>query len=231
MSDEENQEIQSQETPATQATQEPQKSDKEINFDKIRKKMEAMEEENQKLREQVTQQSEVVNRFQSAFQPQTPEIDDYQSLEADDFVSKKHVENTTKRTLEELDGIKKDLQEQRKYYEMLRLEAKFPDYNEVVNNDSIKQLEQEDPDYAEMLSQLSSDYTRREKAYKRIKKMQKEKLSAKETVQNNQKKNYHYTPYGQSFPYNDGTVDFDVSNPAARTEAYAKLRAAQKRGF
>ena len=73
-------------------------------------------------------------------------------------------------------------------------------------------------------------------AYKKMKKLaqaeEKPRVKAQEVVEENRKaSSSFYTPGGQGPSANPYAFEFDVRSPEARTKAYERLKAAQKRAF
>lgn len=216
-------------------TEEKKDNSKEHNFDQLRKKLEVQEQKSAQQEETIQKQNETLERMQNAFTDKE-EPDEVDSYHEEDLVTQKQLDKKFDRLEAK---FKKEFREEtteqveasHKARYMERLEVKYPDYHDIVNNESANQLEKDDPDYAMLLGAVPDEYKRRELAYKRIQKMKASQESIQSTVNGNLQKNYGYTSQGQGNTANPMAFDFDVTNPEARKKAYAKLKAAQKRGL
>lgn len=111
-----------------------------------------------------------------------------------------------------------------------RLKSDFRDYDEVMNETNIIQLEKTDPVFLEAAMEVSDDYKRRQMTYKKIKSMQvakpaNEGMSIKEKVEENTKNPYFIAPSSGT----PSAVEFDTRSRSAREKAYEQLKAAQRR--
>lgn len=232
--------------PAQQATdKEPEKkiSDKEINFERLRKKAEATEAAYQDSQELIRQQAQMLDALKSQMQQQQPpqqQRDVWDDIPDGELIDKDKLRRTLER---ERANVRKEAEEiARAAFQKIdkenfayKLKSQYPDYDQVLTRDNAQKLEERDPEYAALLTEVSDDFKRRELAYKRIKKMLNEQkppeTKAQEVVNENKKSNYYYSPVGQGAMNNPYAFEFDVRSPEARTAAYAKLKAAQKRSL
>lgn len=212
----------------TQEDKANQKSDKDENFERLRKKVEALENENYRSKETIEKQNQLLERFQSAFSQPQDEEEDLERLDPDDYISKRQLSKWEKKILAEAEKLA-----EKKYYQNFeeRLRSRYQDYDDVVTAENARELENQDPEYAQLLAEVKDDYKRREMAYKRIKRLQKERSSAQEKAEQNKNKNYYYAPLGAGNTPPADIINFDVKDSNARREAYQKLKAAQKRGL
>lgn len=218
--------------PADTTVQDSSRSDKDKNFERLRNKLESLESEAHESREVIKKQNELLERMQTAFSSSPQDSDDYERMDAEDFISKKHLNKWEQRSQEKFKQLaEKAIQEYEKKNYIQKLHHAYPDYEDVVSTENVKKLEQDDPEYAQLLAEVKDDYKRREMAYKRIKKAQKNSITAQQVVEENKAKNYYYSPAGQGSSYNSHAIEFDVRNKSARQQAYERLKSAQKRGF
>ncbi len=110
-----------------------------------------------------------------------------------------------------------------------KLKSQFGDYDQVMTEQNIAELEQSSPAFVNSVLKISDDYERRLLTYEflKVKKAQKseEKPSIKQRVEENQQ-NPYYVPAGSGSPT---ALEFDVKSKSARDQAYAKLKEAQRR--
>lgn len=223
---------------AANQAQEQQKSDREINFEKLRKKTEALETELQKRDAMLNQQQEALNQLQARFQPQ--DRDELDSLPDEELIDKAKF----KRLIEkERANLRKEAEDiARQTYQKIdnenfaaRLKTAFPDYDQVVNSENAEKLQANDPEFVSLLAEVKDEYKRREMAYKKMKKLQveeKPKVKAQDVVnENRQTAGSYYSPGGQGPSSNPYAFEFDVRSKEARAKAYERLKAGQKRGF
>lgn len=222
-----------------QATTQAQakQDDREINFAALRKKTEALEQELAKRDEVLRRQEQALSEMQNRFNPTRDEFD---SLPDDELLDKAKF----KRLIEkERSTLRKEAEEiARQTYMKIdsenyqqKLYQSFPDYDQVVNSANAEKLQEKDPEFMSLLAEVKDEYKRREMAYKKMKKLAQEaapKVKAQDVVnENRQAAGSYYSPGGQGPSANPYAFEFDVRNSEARTKAYERLKAAQKRAF
>ena len=112
------------------------------------------------------------------------------------------------------------------------LRRQYQDYDTVMNEQTIAAIQEREPDAVDAISAIEDPYVRCEKAYLFFKKrmarqVEKQPESVKEKVEENMM-NPYMIPAGSATPPYSG-VEFDVSSPSMRKQAYDKLKAAQRR--
>lgn len=216
-----------------QKTQPVAVSDKELNF----RRLEAAREQERERAVRAEMQAEAMrnelNEIKQMLQPKESDpldgAEDYvdparlrAKLDKERAHFKKEAKAIAKQTYEE-----ERKEDERKNF-LPRLKSQFPDYDQVMNETNIAALEQADPVFVETLMEVSDEYSRRSKAYKKIKALQAapkpEEKSIKAKVEENAR-NPYYMPPSTATP---AGIDFDVGSKVARDAAYAKLKAAQK---
>jgi hypothetical protein len=221
----------------TKQTQE-RKDDREVNFERLRKKTEALEAELQKRDAVLQQQQQALVEMQSRFMPSNR--DEIDSLPDDELIDKAKF----KRLIEkERSSMRKEAEEvARQTYQKIdnenyqhKLYQAFPDYDQVVNSANAEKLQEKDPEFMSLLAEVKDEYKRREMAYKKMKKISQEErpqVKAQEVIDENRKASgSFYSPGGQGPSTNPYAFEFNVRSPEARTKAYERLKAAQKRAF
>lgn len=135
----------------------------------------------------------------------------------------KEAEEIANRTYE---ARRKD--EERKNF-LPKLKSQFGDYDSVMTEQNIAELEQSSPAFVNSVLKISDDYERRLLTYEylKAKKAQRveEKPSIKQRVEENQQ-NPYYVPPGSGTPT---ALEFDIKSKSSRDQAYAKLKEAQRR--
>ncbi len=120
-------------------------------------------------------------------------------------------------------------QEEDKKNFLPKLKSQFQDYDQVMNEKNIAELEEKSPAFLKSVLKIQDDYERRLLTYEYLKAQQtrpaEEKASIKERVEENQK-NPYYIPSGSGTPT---ALEFDIKSKSARDQAYQKLKAAQRR--
>lgn len=210
--------------------------------DKARENFARLEQAKQAEREariRAEMQTEMLRKqlddIKQANQPQEVDpldgVDDYVDKERlqlirqkDKAAFKKEAEEIANRTYE---ARKKD-EEKRNF--LPKLKQEFQDYDQVMNESNIAQLEQRDPEFLAEVLDIQDDYKRRKLTYKYLKGLQptekaEPKQSIKERVEENQK-NPYYIPAGTGTP---SAMEFDLNSKSARDQAYQKLKAAQRK--
>ena len=143
----------------TQQTQEQsasRKKDADYNWAEVRRSMAEKDRAIEELQRQISSLAAKGN----------PEDGD--ELTDEDIPSYKHVKKNTERTKKELrnelQGLKQELMEQ-------KVRSQFPDYNDVVNPDSIRRFRELDPEMAYSLSKSDDPYALSVAVYKALKRM------------------------------------------------------------
>ena len=120
-------------------------------------------------------QEELIDRLLQAKapEPKAQEVDEFDTLADDDFLTKKQLEKRIAKQAE--------LIAERKYQEMRardeqaqflsKLKSKFSDFDTVVNPDTIAYLEQSEPELAESIAALKDPYKMGIQTYKFLKNM------------------------------------------------------------
>jgi len=214
--------------------QKPQEglSDKELNF----RRLEAAREQERDARVRAEMQAEMMRKeleeIKQMLQPKEQDPLDG----AEDFVDparlraklekerahfKKEAKEIAKQT------IREEREEEGKRNYLQRLKSQFPDYDHVMNEQAIANLNNVDPVFLETVLEVPDDYARRLSTYKKLKSMQnvKPQESIKEKVDENMKNPYFISPSSGT----PSAVEFDTRSKAAREQAYTKLKEAQRR--
>lgn len=134
------------------SNQEQSKKSADYNWKEMRKAM----------AEKDRQMDELKRRLDSLVTPSQEEED----ISDEDIPSYKHVRRSTEKTEKRLTGRIAELEQQ--LIEQ-KINAQFPDYKAVVNQDSIDQLKQIEPELAYALSKNDNPYSQAVAAYKAIK--------------------------------------------------------------
>jgi len=208
-------------------------SDKELNFRRLENQRD--EERERRIRAEMEAQLLKQRMDHIEKQLQQPEIDpldgveDYVDpkrlkavLEKERTALKKEAEEITERKLRELRD------QEHKQNHVARLRSEFRDYDEVMNENNIANLEKTNPVFLKAVLQIQDDYERKKLAYEYLK-QSKPKVedvpSIKEKVDENLR-NPYYIPSGSG---NGMAVEFDIRSTQARKDAYDKLKQAQRR--
>lgn len=144
-------------TPAKEETQAqaPQKKSAEYNWAEARKKMDAMEERNRRLEQEV-----------EALKKPRDDDDDI-GMKDDDIAEGKHLKSLKK----EIKELKAHIKKQEASSIDDRLALKHPDFGDVVTRDNIEKLKAEEPELAASLSHITDPYSQGVAAYKMLKKL------------------------------------------------------------
>lgn len=219
-------------------------NDKELNFRRLedqrnqekegRLRAELQAEKSQMQTDMIQQQ------FESLKQMMTPkekdpldEIEDLSELDPKklkEILSRRDT-NIRKETEESvLRRIEEDKKEKKRTDFLKILQEKYDDFDSVMNKEVVERFREQEPDALDALFAIEDPYVRCEKSYKLIKK----KLGNKTQDQTNNIKDRIEenltNPYMiRSSSVSPGAIDFDVRSVSKKQEAYAKLKAAQRR--
>jgi hypothetical protein len=220
---------------SAQQPPEAQQDDRTVNFERLRKKTESLEAQLQEKEQLFQRQQAMLDQMQQRLQPSVNELD---SLADDDIIDKAKLNRIRESDRQQF--LKEAEQVARQTYEKLdsenfatKLKYAYPDYDQVVNSANAEKLQEQDPEFMSLLAEVKDEFKRRELAYKRMKKLEdKPKVKAQDVVEENRKAaGAFYAPSGSGPTSNPYAFEFDVRNKDARANAYAKLKAAQKRSF
>lgn len=159
------------ERPVAQATEiqeEPKSSnDKEKNFRDLRNKALALQRE----RDEAIARMQELEALQKKQDPQNPVSDEDEeiALAPDELAEGKHLSKVgrkIKRLEQQLQSYQRTAQEAAIE---AKIKAKYPDFDEVVNKDTIESLRLLEPEFAETLNSSSNLYSKAVAAYKMIK--------------------------------------------------------------
>lgn len=223
------------------ATQDASKGDREINFEKLRKKLDGLEQEKADRDARLEKQQREIDELRSRFAPVQKVEDDEISIDDSDYLDGAKVKKILAK--QEIKFAKKAEEIARSTFQKIdsenfaqRLKTSYPDYESVVTSENAGRLQESDPEYVALLAEVKDEFKRRELAYKRIKKLATEdkvpKVKAQDVVEENRKIASHsFTQSGQGPMQNPNGFEFDVRNKEAREKAYARLKAGVKRSF
>lgn len=209
------------------------------NFEKLRRKLEALEQEKQERDVVLKRQQETLEQLQAQLRPRSQDEDIV--IEDSELVEGAKVKKLLAR--QEREVLKKAQEIARQTYQQIdsenfstKLKSAYPDYDRVVNEQNVEKLQDEDPEFYAAVSEVSDNFKRREMCYKRIKKLvqqeEKPKVKAQDVVDENRKSaGAFYTPSGQGPMSNPYGFEFEPRNLEAKKKAYERLKAAQKRSF
>lgn len=158
-----------QEAPATS---QPDQDKQDRNWRELRRAKDDLEKKARMQEELISQLLSV----QKQAQPQAPEVDELANISADDYIPKGQVEKLVQRAEKKAErianeAIDKRLKEMEQSQFLDRLQKKFPDFDEVVNPETIDLLEQQDPELAKNIADMGDPYKIGMQTYKFIKSM------------------------------------------------------------
>lgn len=215
-------------------------SDKEFNF----RRLEAEREKEREARIRAEMQAEAlqneVKQIQEMLRPKEADpfdsIEDIADLDRDKLKklfshSQAQLERRAREIAETTIREEKERDKKTNFRDQLR--RQYNDYDQFMNEQTIAQMQEREPDAIDAISAIEDPYVRCEKAYSFIKKRmsaKKEEVpppSVKDKVEENMQNTYMIPASSSTPPYN--AVDFDLRSPNARKAAYEKLKAAQRR--
>lgn len=230
--------VATEETPesAPEEMEESQEDRQERNWREMRKKQRELEERT-KMQDEFIKNLMLAQQQQQvqAQQPQAPveeeityDPDEYPTYEAAERIIEKRAAKIAENKYLEMERKR----EQERFME--RLATRYSDFNEVVNSETIKQFEKQEPELAETIADLKDPYKMGVQTYKFIKAMNlqdsaAEERHAKETtkkIEKNEKKvqtpqAYNKRPMAQAFSMVDMS-DEEKKSLWEETQRYAR---------
>mgnify|MGYP003657555658 CR=1 FL=1 len=141
------------------------------NWRRANEKRKHLEKELKRRDDQIEELIRAVSKPQT---PETPEVDEFDGIGDEDFIPKGKISQLVKRETKNIrEEAKKEVEqvlrkrEQARWKE--RIEKRYPDFEDVVNLDTLDLLEQEDPEMAESIAELKDPYKVGLQTYKFIK--------------------------------------------------------------
>lgn len=152
------------------AESEPQQEQADLqdrNWREMRRKQAELEQGIKERDEFIRNTFVAQQQQQMVKEPEEPEEPD------DEYINKGRVKRVAQKSIEplkkEIDDLKKELANKRKQDRFNSLKNKFPDFDEVVNAETIALFEQKDPELAEQLAKNTDPYEIGLQSYKYIK--------------------------------------------------------------
>lgn len=210
----------------------PSKSnDKEYNFAQLRKKQEQTEYELNKEREERARLTEQVETLKSQ---KSKTDDDDDDNDAEPYIDKKTLKKHIRKLKEENETIitqkaeeiaNRVLEQERKNNEVYRLKSMYPDFNEVLNEQTAQKLSERHPELADKILKVPDEQLRKEMAYQAIKSMNLHKPDAPKTntqdqINQKQRTPYYY-PSGVANPAANSVSDF---SDVGKKQAWEKMQ-------
>lgn len=215
-----------------------QDNSKEYNFERLRRSKEASDAQVRELSQTVEALKQQINHM-APRQDNSNDPYSYYGLERGGILETEKMveilqkqekileEKIDRRTRANLEKFDKE-----NYQEKIR--TQYPDFDQVINEKTVAKLEEDDPEFAQSLSEIPDPYKRAKLAYTKIKKNQsqeQQRVSAQELVKQTRSSAYHYAPGGNDSVPDSIDLRSFVNDPEAKRKAYEKLKAAQKRGL
>lgn len=210
----------------------PETSDREMNFRRLEAAREQEREARIRAELQAQHMQQELENIKQMLQPTEKDplddADEYDPVamkamrERERERNRKEAETIAKKTYEKLET------ERNQKNFLSRLKSEHGDYDQVMNENSIVNLEKSDPVFLQAVLKIPDEYERRKITYDRLKAQQRSAEpgpSIKEKVAENAQ-NPFYIPPGSGTP---AAVDYDLKSPQARQQAYERLKAAQRR--
>jgi len=206
-------------------------NDKDLNFERLRKEREQDREarmrsemENEMLRKEMEQIREMLK---------PKEADPLDSEDIDPELKARLTAKLSREResyLKEAEKIANSVYENKRNEELKksvpqRLKQEYQDFDQVMTQENIVELEQKYPAFVRAVVNVPDEYERKKAAYEFIKSTKVEVPSIVDKVVENQT-NPYMIPSGAGAP---SAVDFDLSSKSARDAAYAQLKANQRR--
>ncbi len=222
--------------PEEKVVQTESLSDKERNF----RRLEAARDQERDARIRAQMESEELKRrldhIEQMMQPKERDpLDDMQDISDLDQNKFKAILSDREAKLERKakqiakTAIQEHEQEKKKTNFREELRRQHQDYDTVMNEQTIAYFSEREPEAVEAITAIEDPYVRCEKAYNFFKKRMpsnEPKQSIKEKVEENAQNPYMIPVGSGSVP---SAIEFDVRSPSAQKDAYAKLKAAQRR--
>jgi len=202
-----------------------QKTEKELNFERLRKQL----EQERTARAQAEEKARFLEQERQSMTKKQPVLEE-EDDSSEPYVDHKHlnkkfnkweerIAETIDKKAEEKARILLEQEKQREFYK------KNPDFQQVMSQENIEKYGNSDPEETEDWLELPNSFARQKVLYRQIKKAQKQsaetpKQSIQDTIEKNRKSPY-YQPSGMgSAPYAT-TGDF---SPQGQKNAYDKLQ-------
>lgn len=214
--------------------QEQKTNDKEYNFAQLRKKAEQVEFELTREREERARLVTEIEALKAQRQGDRSEEDEDDLDSNEPYIDKKTLkryfrkekENSKKEIQQTAEQIaRRAIEEERKNNEVYRIKTMYPDFNEVLNEQTAQKLSEKHPELADKILKVADESLRKEMAYQTIKSLNLHKPEAPKVDINAEIAKRQRTPY--YFPSNHASPPASVANDFSETsqkQAYEKMR-------
>lgn len=132
----------------------------------------ALRQKERYLEDQIKKQQEMIEKLMFQNQPVAAKIEDPEDPD-DEYIPHGKVKKVAQKQMapieEKLRKLEEQLENEKRFQQFNSLKVKFPDFEDVVNNDTLSLLEQEDPELAQTIADLKDPYKIAIQSYKYIK--------------------------------------------------------------
>jgi len=213
----------------------PQETEKEMNFRKLRESNEQLQREREQDRQMMIQLQEQLLKQNPQAQEAPKEVDEFANLDKSDWSTIDQTEKLAERIADS--RFEKKMAEyeamRRKEEAPQRIKSKFQDFDSVVTEDNVKQLRALEPDVADALSLIGDEEAKAVAAYKYIKAFvpqAAEATASKQRIQENanQPKSLSaaagVSPLSQAGSFENGLT------PDIKKQLYAEMESCARQG-
>jgi hypothetical protein len=204
--------------------EQPKRKDADYNWNEARRKM-------QELERRAQEQDELIRRLSTSNAPK--DDDELDKLSDDDIITVKQHKQMAARIAKQ---VAEEVVKQRESLTVEdRINAKFPDFDQVVTPESVENFKNSDPELAELLRNEQDPYKQAVLVYKQIKrnqpiqqKVSQNNLERKKAVENSQKPLSVQAASKQSALGNAGAFENGLT-PELKKQLYSEMQQCIKR--
>lgn len=219
------------EAETTEALTQPQETDADRNFRRLRESNEQLQREREQDRQMLMAlQQELLKRGEAPAKTPPVEVDpfegvdrsDWSTIEQAEYLAEKKAEEKARKLIAEYEAKRRqeDLPN--------RIKAKFQDFDSVVTEDNVKQLQALEPDVARALSLIGDEEAKAVAAYKYIKAFvpqAAETTASKQRIQENANVPKSLSSTGGTSPLSKAGAFEQGLTPSLKKQLFAEMQA------
>jgi len=208
-----------------------QETDQEMNFRKLRESNEQLQREREEYRQHMLAMQEELLKRQGQVTPAAPvqEVNPFEGIDPSDWttfeqaqkVAESIAEKKARTIIEEYEA------KRRKEEAPMRIKSRFQDFDAVVTEENVKQLQAKEPDVAQALSMIGDEEAQAVAAYKYIKAFvpqAAESTAAKQRIQKNANQPKSLSATGGSSPLSQASSFEQGLTPDLKKQLYAEMQ-------
>jgi hypothetical protein len=218
------------EAETSEVQEQPQETDADRNFRRLRESNEQLQKEREQDRQMMMAlQQELLKRNADPQKASEPEVDEFAGIDKSDWSTIEQAEKLAAKIADSRFEKKwAEAEAKRRKEEMPnRIKSRFQDFDSVVTEDNVKQLQALEPDVAQALSLIGDEEAKAVAAYKYIKAFVPsavETTASKQRIQENANQPKSLSSTGGTSPLSKAGAFEQGLTPALKKQLFAEMQ-------